>query len=115
MSKLVAQLLLAAAIVGSGAVSAKVADAPPIVDGDIIYRSHANYVEAARMGGKDVLWKTELYPSVVPERPDPGVEQDVQWNIIQTLNIQGDLLRATDRQGRTSSWISKPERSCPSP
>jgi outer membrane protein assembly factor BamB len=77
-----------------------VGDPTPVVEGNIVYRSHANYVEALKKDSPKVLWKTELYPNVYPEKYNPHLEEDVQWNIIQKLELHGRLIRAVDSKGK---------------
>lgn len=78
----------------------KVTDPPPIEDGNVIYRSHANIVEAVKQDSQEVLWSTELYKDVQPEHYKPGVEVDIQWNIIRRLEKVGNEIRAVDGKGR---------------
>jgi outer membrane protein assembly factor BamB len=100
MIKFIARLVLMSTFLVCSPAMAKVGDLTPIVEGNIVYRSHANYVEALKKDSQKVLWKTELYPNVHPEKYNPLLEKDVQWNIIQKLELHGRLIRGVDSKGK---------------
>ena len=79
---------------------AKVADPPPLSEGNVVYSSHANYVEAHNSENDKLLWHTVLFKTVQPDCGDPALEQDAQWNIIATLELRGDLIYAKNRHGQ---------------
>ena len=81
--------------------SAKVGDSKPVRIGHRVYRSHANNVEAVDIRTNQVIWKTQVYPSIDPERADPTLEQDVQWNIIVSIEKSGKYLLVRNRKGQT--------------
>ena len=71
-----------------------------IVEDDILYRSQLNYVEAINNKSKKTLWETEVYQDIEPKTYIPGLEQDVQWNVIIKLNIEGMLIRVIDSNNK---------------
>jgi hypothetical protein len=79
----------------------KIVDPQPLVSGGVKYQSHANSVEAVDVQSGKLLWHTVCYPDAVPEHPDPGMEEDAQWNIISALKVVGDEIEARDGHGRT--------------
>ncbi len=107
---------------------AKVADPPAIQEGEFLYLSHANTVEkavavsrfehirAVATGRGKVVWRRELYQGIEPAKYDPNLEQDVQWNIITSLEMRGDTIVATNKEGdvfvldKTSGALIRQER-----
>jgi len=79
--------------------TAKVADPPPVSDGTKTFHSHTNYVEAIDSASGQVLWRTVLYKRWKPVIINPLVEEDVQWNIITSLNLDGNVLVAVNKKG----------------
>ena len=77
---------------------AKVGDPLPLVEGNTIYRSHSNYVEAVNAQSEENLWKTILYDSIEPEKYN-NREHDVQWNIITSLQFVDVSIKATNTHG----------------
>lgn len=78
--------------------SAKVGDPPPVIDADVIYRSHANYVEAINQKTRKQLWKTVAFENS-NGKLDPDLEADVQMNIISVIKLQGQFIYIRNRQG----------------
>ena len=74
-------------------VVAKVAVPPPVSDGTRVFRGYENYVEAVDPASGQVLWQTVLYKRWKPIIINPFVEEDVQWNIITSLNLDGNVLK----------------------
>lgn len=79
---------------------ARVGDPPPVIDGETIYRSHMNYVEAVSVRSNNVVWKTVVYPDVEPTKYDPSLEGDVQLNIITSIELDGTRLRVRNSKGQ---------------
>jgi outer membrane protein assembly factor BamB len=80
---------------------AKVGDPPPVTDGTRTFRSHTNYVEAVDSASGQSLWRTVLYKQWRPIIINPLVEEDVQWNIITSLKLDGSTLIAVNKKGST--------------
>jgi len=107
---------------------AKIADPPAIPEGEYLYLSHANTVEkavavsrfehirAVATGRGKVVWRRELYQDIEPAKYDPNLEQDVQWNIITSLEMRGDTIVVTNKEGdvfvldKTSGALIRQER-----
>jgi len=86
-------------------VFAKIGDSPPIKDGNTIYRSHENYVEAIDSKTGKLLWRTFLYKSIQPDHYIPGLEEDVQWKIVHLIRLNSTHLEA---EGRNHTyWLDK--------
>jgi len=79
-------------------VFAKVGDAEPVRVGDVEYASHANVVTATSLRSGQRLWSTTVYPSIEPDKYDPDLERDVQWNIIVSLRITNKKLEVKNRR-----------------
>jgi hypothetical protein len=79
---------------------AKVVDPEPVIEGNVMYSSHANYVEAINIKTKETIWKTELYKDIQPDKPIKDLEEDTQWNIIRQIEMTGSILRAVDGRGK---------------
>ena len=92
--------LLAIGLLAATAAFAKVGDPPPAEDAEMLYRSHANAVEAVRKRDAKVLWRVELFQDVAPTRPDPKKEADVQWTLVVRLVLRGPFLEVDDSKGR---------------
>lgn len=99
-------------MVGLSAIaSAKVGDPSAIQEGQYLYLSHANYVEkvkansrseyeeASAKGKAVVVWHTVLYESIDPPQYIPGLEKDVQWNIICSIEMKGKDIVAKNKNG----------------
>lgn len=80
---------------------AKVGNPPPVIDGNIIYRSHTNYVEAVDVKSQKVRWKTIVYKDIEPQIYKPNLEKDVQWNIITSIQLINGSLKVTDSNGKS--------------
>lgn len=78
---------------------AKVGDPPPLIDGTVTYRSHANEVEAIDTATGKQLWKTKVYDTIRPASLDPSLEGDVQWNIIWSLRLKEGQLEVKNKAG----------------
>ncbi len=92
--------LTAFAMIWIASAFAKVGDPPPVVDGNVVYRSHDNYVEAFDSKSNNRLWKTIVYEAGYVRKFDPNLEADVQMNIIHTLRLQGDLIYIRNGKGQ---------------
>ena len=86
-------------LVSSNALT-KIGDPPPISDGATTYRSHLNYVEAISNDSNKIIWKTIVYRDLKPERLNATLEEDVQWNIIISIEFHGDCLKIGNSNGR---------------
>jgi hypothetical protein len=78
---------------------AKIGDPPPVTNGTKTFRSHENYIEAIDSTSKQVLWKTLLYKRWKPIIKNPLIEEDVQWNIITSIKLDGSTLIAVNKVG----------------
>jgi hypothetical protein len=92
--------LLAFSMIWVASALAKIADPPPVVDGNVVYQSHGNYVEALDSKSNNRLWKTIVYEAGYVKKFDPTLETDVQMNIIQTIRLQGDLIYIRNGKGQ---------------
>jgi hypothetical protein len=86
---------------------AKIADPPPLTQGNVSFASHFNYVEATDIRTGKLLWKTTLFPSGYTKEYDPALEQDVQWNIINRLHLDADVIVAQNSKGEEFRIDSK--------
>jgi hypothetical protein len=80
-------------------VVAKVAVPPPVSDGTRVFHGYKNYVEAVDPASGQVLWRTVLYKRWKPIIINPFVEEDVQWNIVTSLNLDGKVLVVVNKKG----------------
>jgi outer membrane protein assembly factor BamB len=94
-------VLVMAIVLSSQNLMARVGDPPPVSDGTRTFRSHKNYVEAVDSASGQVLWRTVLYKRWKPVIRNPFVEEDVQWNIITSLNLNGNVLTVVNKKGST--------------
>ena len=85
-------LFLSSALLLAGTLTAKVIDPSPIVAGSVTYRSHSNYVEAIATYTNTTLWRTVLFQAGYVGKHNPQIEDDVQWNIITELRLDGSSL-----------------------
>jgi hypothetical protein len=85
---------------GAPAAKGKVGDCKPICDGPVLFRSHANYVEAYDIAHQMLLWHTELFSDKYLGVYDPKIEEDAQWNIACVTALQGDIVQVTDGNGK---------------
>jgi hypothetical protein len=86
------QALFLPALFFAGTLTAKIGDPPPVVAGEVTYRSHNNYVEAVATGTERILWKTVLFKEGYIGNHNPKLEDDAQWNIISYLRLDGGSL-----------------------
>ena len=93
-------LTMALLLLGTSAAEGKISDCKPIADGQVLYRSHANYVEAYDNESQQILWHTELFSDKYRGTYDPKIEEDVQWNIAYLKTLQGEVVTATDGNGK---------------
>jgi hypothetical protein len=91
----------------SSMVLAKIADPPPVILGNILFRSHLDYVEAVESSTSKILWKTVLFQSGYIGKYDPSLEEDVQQNIINELKLNGDVLIVRNNKGEEFRIDSK--------
>jgi len=75
---------------------AKIVDCPPVVADGVEYSSHANYVQATARASGEVIWKTVLFADTYARKPNPRLEEDVQWNIACIREVGQDEVFATD-------------------
>jgi len=78
---------------------AKIGDPPPVIDGAVIYRSHANFVEAIDQRTQRQLWKTEVFEDSKDDI-DPSLEADVQMNVISIISLRGEFIWIKSRRGQ---------------
>ena len=97
----VAFVLVIAIVLPSQNLMAKVGDPPPVSDGTRTFRSHKNYVEAVDSASGKVLWRTVVYERWKPVIRNPFLEEDVQWNIITSLELDGNMLTVVNKKGST--------------
>ncbi len=71
-----------------------------VEDGRTVYKSQLNYIEAYDRESNKLLWETVVFPDLEPESYVWGLEHDVQWTVINRLEIEGTLLRVTDSKER---------------
>jgi hypothetical protein len=79
----------------------KIGDCPPVVDGDIQYLSHANYLQAIEKKSGNILWKTTLFTETWVLEYNPKIEADAQMNIACVRRVSGDNVVVTDGRDRT--------------
>ena len=79
----------------------KIADPRPLIHGNVRYESHRHTVWATDIGTKKVLWETRISMSYYRGEVDPRREKDVQWNIISSLRIEGNILVIKNSIGET--------------
>ena len=99
MLKAIGNIATSIVLVGALTIGfAKIGDPPPVIDGDVIYQSHANYVEAIDRKTQRQLWKTVVF-ECRNEKLDPHLEADVQMNIISVIKLQGQFIYIRNKQG----------------
>lgn len=79
----------------------KIADPKPITQDNIRYQSHRHSVWATDLRTEKVLWKTDVPMDKYREPFDPDLEEDVQWNIISSLKLQGGILHLENSKGES--------------
>ena len=94
---------------------AEVGDPPPVSDRTRIFCSHENYVKAVDSASGQILWQTVLYKRWKPIIINPFIEEDVQWNIITSLNLDGKVLVAVNTKGSTYFLDTKTGKQVRSP
>jgi hypothetical protein len=99
VQKLLACAVFATTFLWVSSSSAKVGDPPPVVDGDVVFKSHDNYVEAFDNTSSKLLWKSIVYKAGNKSKI-PDLEEDVQWNIIKTIRLQGELIYIRNGKGQ---------------
>ena len=75
---------------------------PPVVCEGVEYRApldveRMGYVQAFELSSGRKLWETEVYHVLIT----PGLEQDVQWVFISSLELQGGKLVVRNENGKT--------------
>lgn len=68
---------------------AKIGDCNPIIDGNIEYRSHADYVEASDNNGR-LLWHTTLFNDGDKRGSNSSLEADVQLSTTCVVKVEGN-------------------------
>lgn len=79
----------------------KIGDPRPLIVGHIRYESHQHTVSATDVGKNKVLWKTKIPMAFYRGDVDRRLERDIQWNIINSLEIKGKLLFVTNSKRET--------------
>jgi hypothetical protein len=79
---------------------AKIGDPAPLVREGVSYRSHAHTVRATDVHTQELLWETVIPMSAYKARYDPSLEEDAQWNVITSLEIEGNVLVVTNSKGQ---------------
>jgi hypothetical protein len=96
---LLALFLLAAPL------SAGTGDSPPIHEGGVIFRGHANYVEAASSKTGKLLWRTYLYQNLKPKHYIPGPKHAPQVETVRSMRSQASHLEV---EGKSHIyWLDK--------
>lgn len=89
---------------------AKVVDPQPLRAGNIEYRSHGNEVTATQVDTSERLWRTRVYSTYKPSEYIPGLEQDVQWNIISRMIVSKGILLVETSKGESYRLNAKTGR-----
>ena len=84
----------------------KIADPRPLIHGNVRYESHRHTVWATDISKNKVLWKTQIPTSYYRGEVDPRLERDVQWNIISSLKLEGNILVIKNSTGETFKLAS---------
>ena len=85
----------------------KIADPRPLIHGNVRYESHRHTVWATDISKNKVLWKTKIPMSYSRgDEVDPRLERDVQWNIISSLKLEGNILVIKNSTGETFKLAS---------
>lgn len=79
----------------------KIGDPKPITKDNIQYQSHRHTVWATNLGTKKALWKTTIPMATYRGPVDPHLEEDIQWNIISSLRIEGQILIVKNSKGES--------------
>jgi len=77
----------------------KIADPSPLIKDNVRYQSHRHSVWATNVLTNKVLWKTKIAMAEDREDVDPRLEGDVRWNMISSLQIEGNILVITNSIG----------------
>lgn len=91
-------LSLGAVLLMGSQAFAKAGDAKPVTVGHVTYQSNENRVMATDTKTHEKLWMTVVYPTIQPEKLNPALEKDVQWNLITQLKAKGHTLQVEDSQ-----------------
>ena len=105
MNKSIQALILFTLLPVSSALG-KIADPRPLIHGNVRYESHRHTVWATDISKNKVLWKTKIPMSYYRGEVDPHLERDVQWNIISSLKLEGNILVIKNSTGETFKLAS---------
>ncbi len=79
----------------------KVGDPKPITKDNVQYQSHRHTVWATNLSTKKPLWKTTIPMATYRGTVDHHLEEDIQWNIISSLRMEGQILIVKNSKGES--------------